>query len=248
MNKSKLLLIAAVGAVVILVGATVVRCTLGSTQTDQDAPEASLAETPGAGASQDPETDTSSHDQGNYASAIEEYLNTRWVSEDAELSLLDGAFIESRGDESAPTYITIEDAREKDGRITLTVAAASSLGTDVSSTLIVIDTTSGVPTISSDLFSFAKSYKLATSAQGAITFQALTDDLSSYLNADTSEITSALTAYLSKYLPSASAASWTGEAYTDFFNDRRLTTFIADDPQASVITLQREADGKLSVL
>ncbi len=252
MNKSTIMLIAAAGAVALLIGAGVVRCTFASHADQEDAPEivqeeprpeATNTEAPSAN-EPEPSEETSSAD----VSAIEDYLNTNWTAESSELALLDGVFIESNGTDSAPTYFTIEDVAETDDVLTLTVWAAARPGDAGAQSIIVIDHSRNAPTVTSDLFKLSHTYELSPNENGAIAVQGATEDLNSYLEATTSEITSVLSAYADEHLSGASVLSWTGEAYTDYFNETRITTFIADDPAATIVTLIREADGTLGAL
>lgn len=257
MNKSKIMLIAAAGAVAVLVGAGIVRCTFSphddpapAPDIEQEMPEDAAAgkePTEGDGtANADPETDSQA---GLAASVADDYLDTRWAAEgDIELTVLDGVFIESNGAESKIAYFAIDDAVDADDVLTLTVWAADRPGDAGSHSIIVIDHSGEVPTITSDLFAMAGTYRLAPEGQSEVVVQAATDDLNSYLEATTSDITSVLTTYAAEHLPGVSALSWTGEAYTDYFNGTRLTTFLADDPAATIITLSRGSDGTLGVL
>ncbi len=252
MNKSKIMLIAAAGAVAILVGAGIVRCAFS--------PHEDLGQEPAAQQDQaqaepeGPDAPGTSEPAGNEPTAssaalvVDDYLNTNWTSEGSELSLLDGVFIESDGVNSAPTYFAIEDAVDADNAITLTVWAAERPGDVGAQSIIVIDRSKDAATITSDLFKRSHTYSLSPDEQRAIVIQAVTDDLNSYLEATTSDITSVLTAYVAEHLPGASALSWTGEAYTDYFAGTRITTFLADDPAATILTLTRASDGTLGVL
>lgn len=252
MNKSKIMLIAAIGAVAILIGAGIVRCTFSPHEDQGQVPAAQQGQTQAETGS--PDTPEGSETSGNEptstsaALVVDDYLNTNWTSEGSELSLLDGVFIEDNGTDSSPTYFAIEDATEKDNAITLTVWAAARPGDAGAQSIIVIDHSKDIPTITSDLFKNSHTYSLAPNEKSAIVIQAVTDDLNSYLEATTSDITSALTTYVAERLPGAGALSWTGEAYTDYFEGTRITTFLANDPAATIVTLTRASDGTLGVL
>ena len=252
MNKSKIMLIAAIGAVAILIGAGIVRCTFSPNEDLIQEPTAQQGQTQSETGS--PDTPEGSETSGNEptstsaALVVDDYLNTNWTSEGSELSLLDGVFIEDNGTDSSPTYFAIEDATEKDNAITLTVWAAARPGDAGAQSIIVIDHSKDIPTITSDLFKNSHTYSLAPNEKSAIVIQAVTDDLNSYLEATTSDITSALTTYVAERLPGAGALSWTGEAYTDYFEGTRITTFLANDPAATIVTLTRASDGTLGVL
>ena len=135
MNKSKIMLIAAIGAVAILIGAGIVRCTFSPHEDQGQVPAAQQGQTQA-------ETGVPTGGEPTSSSAalmVDDYLNTNWTAEGSELSLLDGVFIEDNGTDSTPTYFAIEDATEKDNAITLTVWAAARPGDAGAQSIIVID-------------------------------------------------------------------------------------------------------------
>lgn len=255
MKKSKLMIIAAVGALLLLVAAGVARCAFAPHEEEpsqEQSQEVVEPETPDGSGEESPQGQSTEPDEPETTSAaltVNDYLNTRWTSDEGyELSLLDGAIIEKKGAEGYVTYFALQDATVKDGIYTLTILASEKTGEAGTHTIVNIDTTKSLPTITSDAFKGAKTYTRAQETPSAITIQAVTDDLNDYLSLTTDEITSALATYVAENLPGATAVSWTGEAYTDFFEESRITTFIANDPAATTISLVREADGALSVL
>lgn len=255
MKKSKLIIIAAIGALVLLIGAGLARCAFAPHEDDsseEQSQEVAEPEAPDEGGEENPQSQTAESDEPETTSAaltVNDYMNTRWTTEEGyELSLLDGAIIEKKGPEGFVTYFALQDATVKDGIYTLTILASEKTGEAGTQTIVNIDTTKQLPTITSDVFKGAKTYTRAQETPSAITIQAVTDDLNDYLSLTTDEIESALSTYVAENLPGATAISWTGEAYTDFFEESRITTFIANDPAATTISLVREADGTLSVL
>lgn len=254
MNKSKLIIIAAVGAVVLLIGAGIARAVFAP-QAEESPEQIGIVEE-----IQSAEEGGSDQNQVGPAVSwdnelvqddlISGFINTRWQSDDgaSELSILNGAFVEQNADKTQTLYFVIEDVQKQDKDVVAEVWVSSSIGDEGKGTVVTFRPTTYGTVVASDAFSFAEAYTLIPPSDAPVTLLAATDALYEYFGCTEDEVKEAIQGYIQEKRISAENAKWTGEAYTDFTEGTRLSTFILDDPAASVISLTQDADGKFQVL
>lgn len=244
-RKNKLMVAAAIAAVLLLVGSGVARCSLERT----DAPEAQQSseaidesEAPSEAARTDK---TDAEEESEFAS----YVGTSWVgAEDpgCTLSIVDGAFVEGKDGQNTVTYITLDSEEETAGTLTATVMASSSMAEAATPALVTIAQEAGRTCIKSDALSTV--YALAQAEPRSLSFSGVTGKLEEALGVDAAKIEAAVAARAAAVSPNATRAVWDAEVWTDYANDVVTTSFTLEDGAATIVSVTRNADGTVEAL
>lgn len=242
-KKNKVMLALAIGAILILIGSGVARCTL---QQDQSPASEGSVTTEIAPASQEGQASSRESSMGS----LESLIGTTWVAEDdpaATLSIVRGAFIESVGDASSVTYWTLEDEATEGNVVSARISAAKSM-TDAQALSLVSVTTKedGSHALACD--ALAHVYVMAKTEVRQIQFANVTDKLAESMGAEASKIEAAVSARAATISPSAKTASWDAEVWCDFAANTATTTFTLDDGAASIVSVTRTADGTIEAI
>ena len=244
-RKNKLMLVAAIVAAVLLVGSGVARCTLAQTGTTEGESAVESAEEATAEGFQ-PETDAT---DGETNSGIESLIGTSWVGADdatRSLSIVKGAFVETKDGGTEVTYWTLESEEAADATITATVLASKSM-TDAASPVLVSICSDGADTVlRSDALACA--YRQVQVGDRSLHFTGVTSKLEEAMGADATKIEAAVSARAAAVSPGATRAIWDAEAWIDYANNAATTTFTLDDGASTMISVTRSSDGTIEAL
>ncbi len=244
-RKNKLMLVAAIVAAVLLVGSGVARCTLAQNGTTEGEAAVESAEEATAEDFQ-PETDAA---DGETSSGIESLIGTSLVGVDdatRSLSIVKGAFVETKDGGTEVTYWTLESEEAADATITATVLASKSM-TDAASPVLVSISSDGADTVlRSDALACA--YRQVQVGDRSLSFTGVTSKLEEAMGADAAKIEAAVSARAAAVSPSATRAIWDAEAWIDYANNAATTTFTLDDGASTMISVTRSSDGTIEAL
>lgn len=242
-KKNKVMLALAIGAIVILIGSGITRCTLQQSQST--APEEDAA----AEVASSPQEEQGPSQEGA-TETFESLIGTTWTAEDdpaATLSIVKGAFIEGTGDATSVIYWTLEDEAREGNVISARISAAKSMTDAQALSLVsVTEKEDGSLVIACDALSHT--YLQARTEARKIQFANVTSKLSDSMGVDASAIEAAVSARAASVSPNARTASWDAEVWCDFANDTATTTFTLDDGAAAIISVTRGSDGKIEAI
>lgn len=244
-KKNKLMLAAAVIAVLLLVGSGVARCSLVREDVEStDAIEAVEKEEAPA-----PQQGTPAEEHADATAGLEALVGTSWTGiEDPTytLSIVKGAFVEAKDGQTSVIYWTLDTEEATDTTVTATVLASKSL-TDAANPVLVTVTTEGADTvIRTD--ALACSYKKVLLGERTLSFTGVTSKLEEAMGVDVAKIEAAVSARAAAVSPTASRAIWDAEAWINYANGAATTTFTLDDGASTMISVTRASDGTIEAL
>lgn len=243
-GKNKAMIAAAIAAVLLLVGSGVARCSMEraddrAIQQESVSQEASLQEGEGSAS-------TIVIEEG---SGLKSLIGTSWVGVDdhtATLTIVDGAFVEGKDGQNAVTYFTIDTEEEKDGVLTATVMASSSMTEAATPALVTVYEEGGRICIKCDALSAI--YTSVQTEPRTLSFSGVTSKLEESLGVDAAKIEAAVSARAAAVSPNAQQAVWDAEVWVDFANNTATTSFTLDDGASTIISVTRASDGTVEAL
>lgn len=246
-RKNKVMLALALGAVVLVIGSGVARCSLAPAE-DAPAPEqeATQISLEAAGAIGDEhEIQRQAGAQGGFA----DLKNTSWESEDGKsaLSIIEGAFIETFEEGQSILYYTVDEEQVQGFDIEATLSIASSMTGDEEKTVAVVsEAKDGTLSIVCDKLRCA--YEMRPQQATSMSIVGSADELYSAFGKSEDEFEDVLLDYARANTPSASEAAWGKEVWIDYGAGTFLTNFTLNDAASTIITVQKDASGKLAAL
>lgn len=239
-RKNKIMIAAAVCAVVILIGSSVVRVAVNRAADDaQDAGDTQTAITQ----SQDTQSgDTDSGDttasEGTDTTATDLLTSHAWqVQGDAsrQVSFRDGYFVETGGVNSRMAAYTVSSVTTSGTQKVLAAEVTTDAGT--TSTAIIIDGAEGGYTVTSDAFALSKAYVQGAASEDAITLTGIDDTYLGLVGDDETGLKSALVVYCRNHVPTAHAVSFDGEVYLETRTGSVSATFHCDDAASTILSV-----------
>lgn len=245
-KKNRLMLIAAIAAMVLLVGLGVARCTLSQGEASDSSAPAETAQESTEEEYQHPESDGA---EAEARSGIESYVGTSWIGIDdptRSLSIVKGAFVEAKDGATDVTYWTVDSEEPLSTGLTATILASKSMSEAASPALLAIGEEQGDVVVRSDALACA--YKQVQAGDRTLQFTGVTSKLKEAMGADAAKIEAAVSARAAAVSPSATRAIWDAEAWIDYANNTATTTFTLDDGASTMISVTRSADGAIEAL
>lgn len=244
-RKNKLMIAAAIAAVLLFVVSGVARCSL-ATEEEQAVEQAAETtyEMQGSEVWQGSEPVTIEDD-----SSFESLIGTSWVGmEDPTLTLaiVDGALVEGKDGVNTVTYFTIDSEEEKDGTLTATILASKSMTEAASPVVITVADEAGRTIIRSD--ALASAYASVQTEAKTLSFSGVTSKLEESLGVDTAKIEAAVASRAAAVSPDATRAIWDAEVWIDFANNTATTSFTLEDGASTIVSVTRAADGTVEAL
>lgn len=238
-RKNKLMLIAAIGAVVVLVASSVVRCSISGQQSAETGTEQQ--------SSQQAEEAPDGQDPGT--SAMEILKSHVWQAEGEPkdtCAFKEGSFVESKDGKLAATAFEAGDESASKDQTVLTIMPIRGDTSDGAKTSIIISGQEGSYTVSCDAFQMHKTYVQGKAPDAELAVTGLVDSYSELIDGKTAELESAIGDWAAKNAPTATKASFDGEVYLGLNAGRVTATFHLDDPAASIVSVAY-SDGKFAV-
>ena len=238
-RKNKPMLIAAIGAVAVLVASSAVRCTIaGQAGTG---PAAEQQET------QQAEETTAVQAGADGAMGI--LRSHVWQAEGEPkdtCTFKEGSFIESKDGKLTATVFAAGDETSSDKQTTLAITPLREDSANGARTAIIIDGKEGSYTVSCDAFQLHKTYVQGKAPDVEFAVTGLADEYTELIGGKQVELESAVGEWAAKNAPAATKASFDGEVYLDLKAGRVTATFHLDDSAASIVSVAY-ADGKFTV-
>lgn len=238
-RKNKLMLIAAIGAVAVLVASGAVRCSLAR-QADPG---------PAAEQQQSQQAEEAPEAQAGDAGAMEILRSHVWQAEGepkGTCTFKEGSFVESKDGKLSATPFTAGDETSSEDQTTLTITPLREESPDGARAAIIIDGKEVSYTVTCDAFQLHKTYAQGKAPEVEFAVAGLADEYADLIDGRTAELGSAIGDWAAKNAPAATKASFDGEVYLDLKARRVTATFHLDDSAASIVSAAY-ADGKFAV-
>lgn len=236
-RKNKVMLIAAIGAVVVLVASGVVRAAVshGAQQEGADGKPAieEQAESQAAPAG------------GGASDALSVLRSHTWQADgDAgkTLSFRDGAFVETDSQGAHVSAFEIESADES----SVIAKVVSDGGAEQKNAAISLSGSEGSYSVSSDSFQVARKYVQGSPSKAAVAVSGVTEPYTTLIDGKTDELSSAVAAYCRDHAPTATGADFDGEVYVDVKGGAVIASFTCNDAARSILSV-RYSDSSFSV-
>lgn len=237
-KKSKAAAALACAALLVLIGAGCVRCTMVH-GTQQDPVEQGQGE--GA-------VDEADAAEGG----LEKLLGTKWTSEDgkATLSIINGAFVERAVDEEKVTYWEPENAKADDGGFSESVWVSNSITSAQTPSMVRVDAVEdGGMAITCDSFKISATYLIDAPEDVELAISGNIDYLATLTSVEKDDIVGCLQDFVRSRSPYAKTATWDGEVYIDANDNKTSSTFTLDDPNGTIVTIVIDgAAGEISAM
>ena len=238
-RKNKVMLIAAIGAVIVLIASSVVRC--GATRQVDIVPAAEQQ------SSQQPETAPAAQSAGEGAMAI--LKSHVWQAEGEPrdtCTFKEGSFVESKDGKLSATAFSAGDEATSKGQTTLTITPLRENSPEGAKAAIIIDGEEGSYVITCDAFQLHKRYVQGKAPDVEFAVTGLAESYAGLIDGKTAELESAIGEWAAKNAPAATKASFDGEVYLDLKANRVTATFHLNDTAARIVSVAY-ADGKFAV-
>lgn len=246
-KKNKIMAAIAAGALVLLVGSGVARCSLASADgpAPEDAPQQQQSQEERSPEAGEPEGQGGASDGQAQGSAFEALVGTSWVATDdptSTLSIVSGAFVEKTAEGTSVTYWTI-DSEDTGSAVLLASKSMTEAATPVTAT---ITEDGGAALIRCD--ALAHDYKQVQAGARTLYFSGVTSKLAESMGCELTDIESAVSLRAAAVSPACERAVWDAEVWVDFANNTATTTFTLDDGASTLISVTRAPDGTIEAL
>lgn len=245
-RKNKIMVAAAIAAVLLFVVSGVARCSLSSTSADAPVTEQAIEEPAAEDAGTQEPIEAVVIEEGAGFDAL---VGTSWVGADdpaCTLAIVDGAFVEGKDGTNTVTYFTLDSEEEDGGTLTATVLASKSMTEAATPVLVTVYEEAGRTLIKSD--TLACIYASVETKPSALSFSGVTSKLEESLGVDTAKIEAAVASRAAAVSPNATRAIWDAEVWIDFANNTATTSFTLDDGASTIVSVTRSADGTIEAL
>lgn len=238
-RKNKVLLIAAIGAVAVLIASSAVRCSIAGRAGAADAPEQHESQQ----AEEAPAT------QADDETAMGILRSHVWQAEGEPkdtCTFKEGSFVESKDGKLSATAFTSGDETTTDKQAALTITPLREDFPEGAKAAIIIDGQEGSYTVSCDAFQLHKKYVQGKAPDAVLAVTGLADEYVELIGGKQAELESAIGEWAAKNAPAATEASFDGEVYLDLKAGRVAATFHLNDSAASIVSVAY-ADGEFAV-
>lgn len=254
-GKNKLMLVAAIGAVLVLVASTAVRCAVTRAVPAEPSAPAAEAETQngqpsGAVASGGGQATKEDTVEGGTENKVMLALRSHaWQAEGdagATIAFRDGSFVEADADGFKVTAFEVTGAAESDDHATLDVTCTRDGDGGAFRTVIAVDGREGSLKVSSDGFANASAYVQGSANADPVAVDGITEPYTGLIDGKDAELAGAVASYCADHVPTATKATFDGEVFLDIPGKRVTATFHCDDKAATVLSVAY-ADGAFAV-
>ena len=273
-RKNKLMLAAAIGAVLVLVASSVVQCALvravnhgekagiqtaSSSQQEimgldkSPAQDAEIEDTKAEPSSPVEEEAPEVQEPGDATTAmyaLDALRSHAWQAEgDAETTIAfkDGSFVETNAEGAKVTAFEITGTTEGDGQGSISMKLVRDGMGEELDTVILVEGKEGDLRITSDGFRNASAYVQAGVGAEPVGVSGVTEPYTTLIDGRTDELAGAVASYCRDHVPTATEATFDGEVFLDVAESRVVATFHCND-KASTILSVTYADGAFSVM
>lgn len=238
-RKNKLMLIAAIGAVAVLIASSAVRCSIAGQAGAGDAEKQHESQ-------QAEEAPTTQTEDETAMGILRSHV---WQAEGEPkdtCTFKEGSFVESKDGKLSATAFTTGEESSSDGQTTLTITPLREDSSGSAKAAIIIDGEEGSYTVSCDAFQLHKKYVQGKAPDAELSVTGLADEYVELVGGKQADLESAIGEWAAKNAPAATEASFDGEVYLDLKAGRVTATFHLNDSAASIVSVAY-ADGKFAV-
>lgn len=246
-RKRKIIAVLAAGALALLVGSSVARCTLA-----QDGGEASPDPVPQEQAS------TQEAGQGDAAGEPEasvgasgsfsELAGSSWTSEDGEssLSITPTNLVVTSPDGTTVLYYALDEESSADGSLSATLSVSRTVnGPQQLAVLFVTSGPDGSQRIVCD--ELGGTFVRDVADEVHVSIENPDEELFDVFGHGQDEFEAVLSEFAKSASPHASTAVWDGEVWLDFNAGTKLTNFAFDDAAGTAVTVVDDGSGELTL-
>lgn len=238
-KKNKIMLAAAIGMVVVVIGSTAVRCSIAHTvdenaQIDAQAAAESIVQDAGATGVADAASATDTSEE-----VAKMLQGNVWQAEGAPertIEFRDRSFVESDGTSVKLTVFDVKEAGEGNGQKHLDIDFMREGDPYTTPATIIVEERDGVLTVASDAFAAESRYVQGKPAGVAVSVSGLADPYTGLIDGKAGELASAVGSWCASHAPSATTASFDGEVYLDVRGGRVSATFHLNDAASTIVT------------
>lgn len=238
-KKNKVMLAAAIGMVVVVIGSTAVRCSIAHTveqsaeaeaqaATESIAQDAGSADAAGASSAADKSAEIAKVLQGNV-----------WQAEGAPertVEFRDRSFVEGDGASVKLTVFDVKEAGESNSQKHLDIDFMREGDPYTTPASIIVEERDGVLTVASDAFAVESRYVQGKPAGTAVSVSGLAEPYTGLVDGKAGELASAIGSWCASHAPSATSAAFDGEVYLDVRGGRVSATFHLNDAASTILT------------
>lgn len=231
-GKNKVMLIAAIGAVAILIASSVVRCSISKPAPDGQPGQPAAAEQ-SADAATTPE-------QAEEEAVLAILTGHKWQAKGDStktIAFKGGTFIESDGKASKVTAYSVLSASEASGASSVDVGLVRDGAESEAPAVISITGNEGAYEVSCDGFQVSKTYVQGSASEAPVAVVGLAEPYTTLIDGKTDELASSVAAWCREHVPTATKAAFDGEVYVDTKTGRVGATFHCDDAAKTVISV-----------
>ncbi len=237
-KKGKILMALAIGAVVILVGSSVVRYTL----VHQDETVGQIVPVESEDNQAQPNTlDTSSQNlPADEKDALAILKSSVWTADGGKstIAFKDGRYAESDGVANNMTAFDVSSVTKESNQTSIMLKLDLPDGTTKDSLVLVRQDAAGAYTVSSDDFTLAKTYSQGAPNAGVVEVIGVNDEFRELLGGTTEGLSKAATEYAHAHVPTATKATWTQSLVVDYASGTVSANFTCDDTASTVLTIE----------
>lgn len=223
-RKNKIMLAAAIGAVVVLVASSAVRCAVTRTASGP-------AEAPASEQAQE-------SDMGAREKAMDVLRGHSWRSEkdaSASIEFREGSFVETKGKQATVTAFEVTGASEGDDWASVEVSFVRDGAQG--DAILLVEGREGSLKVSCDAFANAGAYVEGKAAEGPVSVSGVMEPYTSLIDGRTDELASAVAEHCRSKVPAATKAEFDGEVFVDVKGGRVSATFTCDDPARTILSV-----------
>ena len=228
-RKNKIMLAAAIGAVVVLVASSAVRCAV--TRTVAESSEAPASE------------QAQESDMGAAGKAMDVLRGHAWRSEkdaSASIEFREGSFVETKGKQATVTAFEVTGASEGDDWASIEVSFVRDGA--AGDAIVMVEGREGSLKVSSDAFANADAYVEGKASEGPVSVSGVTEPYTTLIDGKSDELASAVAEHCRKKVPAATRADFDGEVFVDVKGGRVSATFTCDDPARTILSVTYDGE------
>lgn len=247
-KKNRVILALAIGAVLILIGSTAVRCTLAQQPNDLTTEVPENTETQHAEEASSDQADLEVRDLlGNENEPLSNLKQNAWVAEDgkATITFKDGRFVETNDETTKMTTFDVDSVIDQTNQTTITITIDEADGATREGVLIVRQNDAGILSVASDSFLLAKSYIQGEANSSPLQIEGINDEFRELIGKNVDQLQSAISEYAYSHAPTATAATWDKSLIVDYNTNEVFANFTLNDTAATVLTVEYSRDSAI---
>lgn len=237
-KKGKILMALAIGAVVILVGSSVVRCT--RVHQDETVGQIVPVESEGTQAQSNTSDASSQKPSADEEDALTTLRSSVWTADGGKsaIAFKDGRYAETDGVANNMTAFDVASVTKENDQTSIMLKLDLPDGSTKDSLVLVRQDEAGVCTVSSDDFTLAKTYSQGIPNAGAVEVAGVNDEFRELLGGTTEGLSQAVTDYAHAHVPTATKATWVQSLVVDYASGTVSANFALDDAASTVLTVE----------